>query len=196
MGAIITLKPGQRILGVELLLIETVLPGSESIFKNDAQTVAFDGTINRSGNLLAFSADLSANGADGRFEKLVVNSSGGGPSPINDGDTVGYFALGIFGQTGVMPTTTDADTAEAVLGTVDLIAPLTGSTTFTLADYSMDDGDFTTFSTGSLEAAARGSGGSFNPNSLTLTAVPEPSALLHLIAVFACIGLKRSRLQA
>ncbi|WP_182867363.1 PEP-CTERM sorting domain-containing protein [Rhodopirellula sp. JC639] len=195
----ITADAGETFSGVEILLIETVDSPSESILGNDSLVDAF--VPNRFGNLTAFKASVEASGSDGDFSSLSSNLDGGNPGPGLNDRTISFLAigagLGSAGKTsvalGVLPNGKTA--REAVLGTVTLIAPTAGETTFSVNDFSSVSSDFGTFGIGSLEIASRDSGGSFNNGSLTLvTAIPEPSSLAFLMAVGTiCVARRRQR---
>jgi hypothetical protein len=84
-----------------------------------------------------------------------------------------------------------------VLGTLNIKAPTTVSTTFTLADFSNADGDFITFLTDAtgLESLSAASGGGLFGQSLTIniTAVPEPSSFLLAGIAVGGMGIWRLR---
>ncbi len=192
----ISLNPSDVITGIELVLIETVTGGTQSIFGDDTNMMGAGGINNRSGNLSSYRADLTVSGSDGSFANLTANLSGGNEQfGTNDADTVAYWSLGnFFGQPGILAAETGVGMREIVLGTVDLTAPSFDATTFLVSDVA-GRSDFTTFSTGSLEQAAIESGGSFNSRSLTLNAaaVPEPSSVLLLAIGGIAITLRRRR---
>jgi len=191
-GANFVVSPNQQFVGVELLLVERVFGPSASIFGDDSLVGPAN---NRFGNLLGFQANIAANGADGLFTNAQVNTTGGVANPNNNNfDTVGYMALGnVMSQPGLGSTLLEPGVRAALLGTVDLTAPTLGQTTFTLSDFSANDGDFGTFGVGNLEGAAVASGGSFNNGSFTITAVPEPSSLVLLGLASGCGAFVRFR---
>ncbi len=173
--------PEQKFTGVQVIFRETVSGGSTSLLA--------------AANLNAYAVNVFNTGSNGTFNTLTLNTSGGFAGAANDANTLNFVALGIsFGQPGRTSTDIGGGRREALLGTLDLVAPTAGSTTFRLADFSSSDGDFTTFLTGAsgLESLAVASGGSLNGRSLTITAVPEPSSLL-LLGIPIAIGLMRRK---
>ncbi|MEM9646759.1 MAG: PEP-CTERM sorting domain-containing protein [Planctomycetota bacterium] len=194
---VISVTPRESVSGVDLLLVETVTAGTPSILGDDSTIQGGLLLPERSGNVIAFGADLAVDGSDGSFENLSTNEDGGAArAGTSDADTVAYIAVGSFlSQPGASSTAIDATTRAVVLGTVDLIAPTVGQTRFTLTDLTTDPGDFSTFSTGALEQAAIDSGGSFNGGSLTLSvaAVPEPSTWMVAMSVVGIVGFCRRR---
>lgn len=190
-----TVASGQSFTGVELILRETVSGGSASLFADDTLLPAA-GSFNRAGNINSYNANVFATGSNGSFSNLSLNNLGGAANPQNDNNTLGYFAIATaLGTPGRMATEVTPSVREIVMGTANLTAPTTGSTTFSVQDFDpLTEGDFTIFGSGagSLEGAATASGGSFNGHTLTLSAVPEPSSLM-VIGLCAGLGLVRRR---
>ena len=168
-------QPGEEFIGTQILLVETVAEGIQSPL---AQA-----------NLNAFSARVSAEAGTGAFRNLTLFSEGGIPGGQNGESVLNMIALGPFlNQPGRNSVSVGERVREALLGTVDLIAPgEAGVTTAFLLDDAdpLRDGDFTTFESGAfgLESIAQTSGGAFRGGSLTITAVPEPGSLLALSVI-------------
>ncbi len=182
----LTVSPGAILGNAEIVLIETVVGGSESILGGDELVAG-----NRSGNLFSARANLNSSGADGSISNLQTITDGGGLGVSADQDTIHYLALGVnLFQPGLNPTQIDTSTWEVVLGTVDINAPTVGTTEFRIEEFG-DDADFGTFSNGSLELAATSSGGSFNSRSLSITAIPEPSFAAALGISMLLYGCRR-----
>jgi hypothetical protein len=175
----INVSSGQTFSGVEIVLRETVTGATASQLGL--------------ANLNAYAVNVGSSGSNGSFNTLTLSTAGGFAAGSNDADTLNYAALGAgLGQPGRSSTALGGGQRLAVLGTVNLVAPTVGSTTFTLADFNPSvDGDFTTFATGasgleSISAASGPSGGLFGRSlELNVSAVPEPSSM-------ALVGLAAS----
>jgi hypothetical protein len=175
----VQVNPGQQI-GGTVVLRETISGTNDSLFA--------------AANLNAFNATVSASGSDGRFDELTIDASGGADFG-SSADTITYSAFGpILSQPGKSATEVGSDVREIVLGSLQLFAPTGGETTFTVADATSADGDFTTFNSGAsgLESLSVESGGGFFGRSLTVTAIPEPSSIA-MLAIGSCGLLIRRR---
>ena len=178
----IELNPSDRIVGVELILRETVTGSSNSFL---AQS-----------NLNAFSARVTATDADGNFDNLTLDTTGGFAAGSGEAGVITFAALGSgFGSPGKPGIEVATNVREIVLGTMDIIAPTSGSTRFTVDDATPNDGDFTTFGSGDqgLETLSADTGGGFFGRTLTVTAVPEPSFFALGLLGVGVVGTRRSR---
>lgn len=191
----VSLRSGETLVGVELLLIERVTGSSVSILGNDLGFAGAGGVDNRFGNLSDFAADLSVTGSDGSFTNLETNTIGGVPNTnLTDDDTIAYTAGGtFFDQPGMQASFVATGVLEVSLGTVDIVAPTVGQSTYNLADIDVNSPNFRTFGVGSLETAAAASGGSFNSGILTVSAIPEPSSFFGLGFLSLALTLRRRR---
>lgn len=168
----VNVSSGHTFSGVEIVLRETVT----------GATVSQLGLA----NLNAYAVNVGRSGSNGSFNTLTLSTDGGFAVGSNDADTLNYAALGpSSGQPGRTSTDLGGGQRLALLGTVNLVAPTVGSTTFTLTDFNPGfDGDFTTFATGgagleSISAASGPSGGLFGRSlTLNVAAVPEPSSFV------------------
>lgn len=176
-GGTIFATPGQVFSGVQVVLAETVSGGSESYFA--------------ASNIAGYSADLSVSGGDGAFRNLSLNTEGGFAAGRNGESTLNFASFGpALGQTGRESSVVSDGRREALLGIVDLVAPTSGSSMFSVFDSKPEvDGDFGTFLTSAgLESLSVESGGGFFGGSVSVTAVPEPGSMLAL-SVFAVGGI-------
>jgi hypothetical protein len=144
-----------------------------------------------------FAVDIASSGSDGNFQNFLVNSTNGFATAANDANTIGFAALGTsFGQPGKISTVVGSGVREIVLGSVDLTAPTTGATAFSMvrSATASPTGWLTAFNPGgSLVNAANSSGGGIVFSGTTLTAVPEPSsmAVLGLVGCGALVRLRK-----
>lgn len=184
----INVSSGQTFSGVEIVIRETITGATASQLGL--------------ANLNAYAVNVGSSGSNGSFNNLALTTTGGFAAGSNDADTLNYAALGPgFGQPGRTSTDLGGGQRLAVLGTVNLVAPTVGSTTFTLADFNPGvDGDFTTFATGaagleSISAASGPSGGLFGRSlQMTVSAVPEPSSMA-LVGLAASLFASRRMLR-
>ncbi len=177
----VTVAPGETFTNVQAILRETISGTSDSLLG--------------SSNLNAFNAQVLAAGSDGGFSERQTDGDGGNVVNGNSPDRFTFTAFSFAGQPGKAPNMIDAAVREVTLGSLTLTAPTAGETTFTLADGTIGDGDFTVFSNVmGLERLARDSGGGFFGRSLTLAAtVPEPSSLAFLGLLGGGMVLRRRR---
>lgn len=167
----IEVDPGSTIGGVEVILRERT-DGEENVLRTQ-------GLRGFAIQLGSSTPDSFRNGARNPAFQL----SGAG----NDGDTFSAFNF-----TGGTPgVEAGLNTAELVLGTVDLLGPSSNgqSTQFTLSDFDLNNPNF--------EIGAEAIDNSINfGNTLTLssiTAIPEPSAFLALAGIGTVVSLRRRR---
>lgn len=167
-------NPGS-VFGASVILRETVTGVTPSLMAST--------------NVNFFAVDIAASGSDGVFQNFLVNTTGGFATAANDANTIGFSALGVgFGQPGKSSSVVGLGVREAVLGSVDLTAPTTGATSFSLINSSTASptGWLTAFNPGgSLVTAANNSGGgvAFAGTTLNVTAVPEPGSMALLGAI-------------
>ena len=179
-NATFSFDAGRVFTGTQVIFQETVTAGSVSLLG--------------AANLNAYAVNVGNSGANGSFNTLTLNTAGGFAAGSNDADTLNFAAFGVpFGQPGRSSVDIGGGSREAILGTLNLVAPTAGSTTFTLADFNPgNDGDFTTFASGGagLESLSAASGGGLFGRTLTITAVPEPSTLA-LVGIGLAMGAVR-----
>lgn len=171
-------SPGQTITGVQAIVRETVTGVSASALA--------------AANVNGFGINLSVVGSDGSTGSKTTNTTGGF-SALSDGDsTFGYSAF----VGGIVANDLGGRVREFSLGTLNFMAPTTGSTTFVLVDPNAGlPGDITTFAPGP-GALGLESVGAFRTRSTTLTAVPEPNTLAALIVTGTFAFTRRRRLPA
>ncbi len=185
--AIVPVAPGQRFDNVGLFFREVVTDGSTSILASEV--------------IQGYRISVSAMGSDGRFENFVTDETGGFATDQGAGvtNTIGFsqFAFnpirfGLGKQ--AVETSPGSGIFEARIGTLDLIAPSVGQTTFTSFPADGFPGDIGTSGPRGTELVGF-EGGAFVNASLTVTAIPEPSsvALLAGLGAFGAFRLHRKR---
>lgn len=162
----LVVDPNSTIGQVEIILQENTTAGETSDLEGGMRGIAVD--------IFSTSPDS--------FLNLAAN-----PGFQFEGNGADEDTISAFNFAGSVPATrVDADTVEFTLGTLDLIAPAAGgSTTFSLADVDPNNGNLQT-ETGSLDDQVR-------YRTFTITAIPEPGALVALFAVGTCTLLRRRR---
>lgn len=180
-NAVVVATPGQFFTGVGVVLRETVTDGSTSILNVE--------------NVSGFQVRAVADGGDGSFQNFAADPTGGSVN-MTPGDVLNFFAFNAFPlfQPGKPATEVGPGIFEVQLGTIDLIAPTTGATMFSLLRLNDNAGDIGTFGPRGVSLTGF-DGGTFNEGSLTLTAIPEPSSIAAIAALgaFGAFRLRRKR---
>jgi len=162
---------------------DTVFAGAEIVLR-ETRTSGEESALG-SGGLRGFAINLFSD-PNGGFRNAVRNANFDLTGTGADADTLTAFNF-IGGTVGSPVTEPNVVGDELVLGTLDLLAPATAgqSTLFTIEDFDPNNANFLLASGAELDGAIN-----FN-NSLTVTAIPEPTGVAVLGLFGAAVLIRR-----
>ena len=163
----LVVDPNSSIGDVQLILRETTTAGEDSAMEAGVRSIGI--------NVLSTHPNS--------FTSQTPNSEFATPNGAGtDEDTL--FSFSLFGLAASQRISSNV--VEFTMGTIDLVGPpVAEETTFALEDFDTGQDNFL-LASGAIDNLV-------TPRTLTITAIPEPSAVLMLAAIGACVSVRRRR---